>query len=220
VTKTLSFMLVFAAVAFALPQMLAQSGATLLATTDLDCKWKLDGKPQGSLKADDSITVRVSLGKHLIQATSIDGLDEWKTVIAITQGGQELVQISLKSAHDQRLATAEATAHPTWIDPTTGLEWARRDNNTNVTWSEASRYCSGLRLGSYTNWRLPTIGELTAIQDGGRPYFKGGIKYSGMPWSNSAGGSSKEAWVFFLNSGSLSIPVDQIGSFRALCVRG
>jgi hypothetical protein len=43
---------------------MVRAQASLLATTDLDCNWKLDGKPQGVLKADDSTVVQVSSDKH------------------------------------------------------------------------------------------------------------------------------------------------------------
>lgn len=104
------------------PRLWAQSSATLLATTDLDCTWKLDGKPQGSLKADDATVVPLSLGKHLVQATSADGLDQWRTVVTVTQAGQEMVEIKLKEAHHKRVAetqpAATAPAQPTATQPT------------------------------------------------------------------------------------------------------
>ena len=90
----------------------AQPETTLLATTDLDCTWKLDGTSQGALKADDSKVVHLSLGKHLVQATSADGLDKWRAVITITQAGQELVEIKLKEAHRMRMAEAQPTPPP------------------------------------------------------------------------------------------------------------
>jgi hypothetical protein len=49
--------------------------APLLVMCDLACNWKLDGKVQGIIAADDSVTVRLSLGKHLVAAATLDGLD-------------------------------------------------------------------------------------------------------------------------------------------------
>jgi hypothetical protein len=98
------------------PRLWAQSAPTLLATTDLDCTWKLDGKPQGTLKADDATVVPLSLGKHLVQATSADGFDQWKAVVTVTQAAQEMVEIKLKEARQQRIAGTPPTqpeAQPT-----------------------------------------------------------------------------------------------------------
>ncbi len=146
----------------------AQSDTTLLATTDLDCTWKLDGKVQGNLKADDSVVVPVSLGKHLVQASSTDGLDKWRTVVTVTQAGQEMVDIKLKETRQRRVAETEPTTQrtappttqptdaPTCNDPATGLMWAGKDNGSNLTWSEAQTYCGDLRLAGYSKWRLPT----------------------------------------------------------------
>ena len=187
--KAVSFLVMGLAMMIALP-VWAQSGATLLAITDLDCNWKLDGKPQGALKADDAKLVPVSLGKHLVQATSTDGQDEWKTVVNVSEAGQEMVEIKLKAAHQKRAAETDLQQNPTWTDPASGLMWARQDNGTDVNWNQANSYCQNLRLASYSNWRLPTIDELAGIYDqtqnvNGR-HIKGGIRLLvSAPWSNS-----------------------------------
>ena len=52
-----------------------------------------------------------------------------------------------------------------WKDPWTGLTWAQKDNGKDLTWEQARNYCQALRLGSLSDWRLPTIGELEQIYD-------------------------------------------------------
>ncbi|MDP9120684.1 MAG: DUF1566 domain-containing protein [Acidobacteriota bacterium] len=42
-----------------------------------------------------------------------------------------------------------------------GLVWMNRDASVN-SWYGAQEYCSTLRLGGYTDWRLPTMSELNA----------------------------------------------------------
>ena len=204
----------------------AQSGATVLVTTDLDCNWKLDGKPQGVLKADDAKVVQVSLGKHLVQATSADGHDKWKTVVNVSQAGQEMVEIKLKDAHQRRVAETERTEHPTWNDPATGLMWARESNSSDVTWNQASNYCSNLRLAGYSNWRLATIDELAGIYDQTQNvdgcHTKGGIRFHNycVSWSSSAGRASGEAWTFVFSTGERDSDLLALsGDGRALCVR-
>ncbi len=189
----IGFLFLLMAVLLVQARLWAQPDTTLLATTDLDCTWKLDGKPQGNLKADDSVVTPISLGKHLIQATSTDGLDKWRTVVTVKQAGQEMVDIKLKEAHERRVAATEPatqpktepvpqpktepakqqtarpttppTQEPTWTDPATGLMWAGKDNGRNLTWNEADSYCGNLKLAGYSKWRLPTVDEFTGIYD-------------------------------------------------------
>ncbi len=50
----------------------------------------------------------------------------------------------------------------TTTDNVTGLLWQRTDGG-EMTYENASAYCSGLSLGGQTGWRLPTIHELYTI---------------------------------------------------------
>jgi hypothetical protein len=237
-----TFLFLFAAVLLLHSHLWAQSGTTLLATTDLDCTWKLDGKPQGNLKADDSTVVSLSLGKHLVQATSADGLDKWKGVVVIKQVGQEMVEIKLKETRQRRVAEAEPSTPPsarplveqatppatqatkdlTWTDSATGLMWAGKDNGKNVTWPEANSYCQKLSLAGFSNWRLPSIDELSGIYDlkenvnGWR--IKGGIAISGWEWTSNTPSSSGEHRLFNFKD-TRNSPVLVVYSRRCLCVR-
>ena len=51
------------------------------------------------------------------------------------------------------------------VDQETGLMWTRRDNGEDVNWHEANEYARHLRLGGYSDWRLPTIEELEKLYD-------------------------------------------------------
>jgi len=53
----------------------------------------------------------------------------------------------------------------TVADTDTGLMWAAKDNGGPITWREAKSYCKNYRGGSYTDWRMPTHDELTALYD-------------------------------------------------------
>ena len=111
-----------------------------------------------------------------------------------------------------------------WTDRATGLMWAKESNRSDITWNEATDYCENLTLAGYSNWRLPTIDELTGIYDptqevNGR-HVKGGIELSGWIWSSSTDTSSGKAWHFNFREGKRysTLPVkSQYG--RALCVR-
>jgi len=52
-------------------------------------------------------------------------------------------------------------------DTTTNLQWQDNIDAKTVTktWKEAIDYCKALKLGGYTNWRLPNIKELKSIID-------------------------------------------------------
>jgi len=141
---------------------------------------------------------------------------------------------------DEKLAR-ETQARGFWIDPSTGLMWAGKDNGRPVDWYMATEYCRDLRLADYSDWRLATLEELKGIYDKnanaagrddpgeGRPYtwrVKGELFLTGSPWSSSLvifdnGNPSGSAWYFEFNSGRA---FNSRGPFyqnkRALCVRG
>ena len=226
----------------------AQAGVKLLVKTDIDCNWKLDGQPMGLLKADDSKVVPVSPGEHRIRAATTDGVTKIRIEAEVDQG-QKMVEIQLKSQHDQQLkrqqaetvrkqAEAEAALHPTWTDPATGLMWAKKDNGSDVTWNQASDYCTKLQLAGYSDWRLPTIEELQGIDDPSisthvvfdngtewNVHVKGNLKLTGWHWSSSQGDYPGKpyqvAWSFHFGNETPDngFPLGFSYSMRALCVR-
>ena len=131
-----------------------------------------------------------------------------------------------------------------WVDHSTGLMWAGRDNGKDVSWKGAMKYCRDLRLAGYADWRLATRAELGAIYDrnANAPglagpgkespdtwHVKGNLFRTGDEWSSERidddrGHPSAYAWYFDFNEGrSDSEPSGwpYSSSFkRALCVRG
>jgi tetratricopeptide (TPR) repeat protein len=74
------------------------------------------------------------------------------------------------------LAQVANTSDPTtwWPEPITGLMWAGTPHwNANGTpaqgyglpWQEAVAYCANLKLGGFSNWRLPTMDEVKAATE-------------------------------------------------------
>lgn len=55
------------------------------------------------------------------------------------------------------------------IDPATSLHWSFLDNEADITWLDARKYCAELGLGGVTGWRLPTMAELAEISS--RKFF-------------------------------------------------
>ena len=48
-------------------------------------------------------------------------------------------------------------------DTKTGLMWVSKDNGFPINWPDAVEYCKNLRVGGYTDWRMPTLAELTSL---------------------------------------------------------
>jgi hypothetical protein len=57
-------------------------------------------------------------------------------------------------------------------DNVTGLEWQQATVPGTYTWAQAITYCENLVLpaGGYSDWRLPTIKELSTLVDSSIPY--------------------------------------------------
>jgi Protein of unknown function (DUF1566) len=130
-----------------------------------------------------------------------------------------------------------------WIDPSTGLMWAGKDNGKDVNWKNAVKYCRALRLAGYSDWRLATLGELEGIYDknanapglmgpSGKGtastwHVKGNLFLTGNQWSSTQlgddrGHPSGYAPRFDFNEGRV-FNGDEITFYtnkRALCVRG
>ena len=120
--------------------------------------------------------------------------------------------------------------------------WAGKDNGKDVNWKNAVKYCRDLRLASYSDWRLATIGELEGIydKDANAPglmgpsgkgtastwHVKGNLFLTGNQWSSTRipddrGRPSGYAYRFDFNEGK-AFDGDELyfHTFkRALCVR-
>lgn len=158
-----------------------------------------------------------------------------------------LIALSLLVACSAFNAEAQSESQQTqvrgyWIDPSTGLMWAGKDNGTDVSWYKAMKYCRKLRLAGYSDWRLPMVGELGQIYDGSvnAPglagpdkkkraftfHVKGNLFLTGDQWSSTRlyddrGHPSGYAWRFDFNEGR-SFDGDELWfntNKHALCVR-
>ena len=144
---------------------------------------------------------------------------------------------SAQTSTEARWQVQETHVGEYWIDPSTRLMWAGKDNGKDVNWHKAMNYCRDLRLGGYSDWRLATIDELKGIYDknakapgpGGddAPIFhvRGNLRLTGSPWSSTQRFDDRGRpigffWFFdFLNSMSGRDPDDHYVNRRALCVR-
>jgi hypothetical protein len=139
------------------------------------------------------------------------------------------------STEDQKPAQ-ETQVRGYWVDPSTELMWAGKDNGKDVNLHLATKYCKDLRLAGYSDWRLATIDELQGIYDknvdapGKAGYrrlrdttwhIKGSAFLTGVVWSSNLRDDSQGyAWGFDFYNG---IRWEEDTSFytgrRALCVR-
>lgn len=115
---------------------------------------------------------------------------------------------------------ARKRAAETFTDASTGLMWTTKDNGDDIDSAGAGRYCRALRLGGFTDWRLPTIAELEQVSDRSvlaSNKIKPPLKLSGCcPWSSTRRG--RTAVVFAFNFGQ-PWPYDGTLNCRVLCVR-
>jgi hypothetical protein len=153
---------------------------------------------------------------------------------------RQVSTILLATSFAVRLVCAQAQSPPTapsaavWTDSGTGLTWAKKDNGSDLTYSQAWDYCKSLSLAGFRDWRLPEIGELRKLYDPAavnRQYFyrgknydlhiKAGVQLTGCcGWSATGGNKSYEVWLLsFIYGGKSSAPTDTLEGARALCVR-
>jgi hypothetical protein len=107
-----------------------------------------------------------------------------------------------------------------YLDPQTKLTWTKEDSGRDINWHEANQYADGVRLGGYSDWRLPTIEQLEGLYD---PKEKDKIrkpfKLTGWwVWSSTKEGSGT-AWASISSAASASTatsPLQQLLGF--VCV--
>ena len=127
-----------------------------------------------------------------------------------------------------------------WTDPATGLQWVHTDNNADLDFDQAVDYCKNLKLGGYSNWRLPEIDELEGLSDPsanvpfnrpdlvalhipgmpGPAHIKNYISISGLEMSNT-GKPPADLQTFDFGTGKAKLLKSnkRHAQIRALCVR-
>lgn len=90
----------------------------------------------------------------------------------------------------------------TVLDTKTNLMWAAKDSQKLITWPEANIYCKQYRGGGYSDWRMPTIKELSGLYDESK---RGRLKYplthlieimQCCPWSSETSGFEAAYFTF------------------------
>jgi len=116
------------------------------------------------------------------------------------------------------------SARDTWKDSAAGLMWAAKDNGADVNQGQAKEYCTALRAGGFSDWRLPTIDELENLYDKSakKAYkTKGTITLSDSCVPSASLNPDGEVWNFCFSYGgrTLTRASGHGSGGRALCVR-
>jgi hypothetical protein len=173
----------------------------------------------------------------------MNGAKNWATcriVLVLLSAITTIASAQFSTAIPSLMQDTQARGY--WVDPSTGLMWAGKDNGKDVSWKGATKYCRDLRLAGSSDWRLATFAEMEVIYDenakapglagpgNGRSvtwHVKGNLFLTGMEWANEASGNSSPSsyhFYFDFNEGRSNnqpsgFPYSS-SSMRALCVRG
>jgi hypothetical protein len=197
--------------------------------------------------------IRLSAGTYNIKITA-SGYETYRKTIDLTQNTTLYLQLNKKYEKVEKRPTKVSKILKNdsgyWRDPESGLFWQDDIQKTSIinwtgaatlAWEDANAYCKNLSLGSYNDWRLPSLPELFSIVDYSRyqPAINSHIKNvaGGFYWtssyvvpdtsgffSNLFGSSDKkpeptQAWViYFLDGSTETATFSTDGHVR--CVRG
>ena len=158
----------------AVPDDRSTPSASLIVETDSQCKLSLDGEPLGVLASGSTRTFEIPPGEHVLEAVSIDEpAIRSREVLTATDGTALEISILLRKQVMRTRATTRCRDRPEdcfleigseiLLDPRHDMAWSRRSMGSDRNWTEAQTICRELSLGGYTDWRLPTIGELESL---------------------------------------------------------
>jgi hypothetical protein len=130
-----------------------------------------------------------------------------------------LVAIPAKGIDSDRFVVTvpEGTTDEVVTDSMTGLMWQKNLDKECATcackkspcsWKDALKYCEGLEYGTYKNWRLPNVKELTSLVNYGRSSTDPASDFPDMPESSFWSSSTNviflsNAWFVFFYYGTV-----------------
>jgi hypothetical protein len=118
--------------------------------------FQVDGNTIGlKISADTTTNVTIE-GDHINDANG----QTWVSQSSHASGGDSEARAGAESG-----SAPPADDRAQWTDQGTGLMWTRGDNNADLDFDQAVDYCTNLRLGGFSNWRLPEIQELQGLSD-------------------------------------------------------
>jgi len=145
------------------PTLTSMKVATLLLTFKVVCRSQSSIEAQEKERESSTPAVapqvRPALPQHQLPAP------EEQDAASRAKAEVDKARREVQAREEERLAQ-EIEARGYWADPSAGLIWAATDSGKDITWGKEIKYCSSLRLAGYSDWRLPTIEELSSIYDG------------------------------------------------------
>lgn len=101
-------------------------------------------------------------------------------------------------------------------DQASNLVWSSRFVGT-VNWANATTWCGNLVEGGFSDWRVPTLAELQAVDATGAATHLNNITVNGQPfWSSTAKGNKAWSYAFGTNASGL---YPKTSLFFLYCVR-
>jgi hypothetical protein len=148
----------------------------LVVTADMDCTLELDGEVLGTLQKDVVQEFRVRAGDHLLQAfpAGIEG-PTWKETLKAPDTGRVVAVVELAdvveewnesqaNANEGRFTVGDSSI----ADTDTGMVWTKNVSPA-MRWQDVAGYFERQRTDGASNWRLPTIDELSKLYDPDHP---------------------------------------------------
>ena len=137
-----------------------------------------EGKSRGILipaKIQDGVKIPLEFRYvHALRLTDWEGQSDHTEFGALRGAVAELLGDAATSKKSRRTPSRRKRDSPlvqteipegVYLDPQTRLMWTIEDNGSDICWKQANAYAKRLRLGGYSDWRLPTIEELEKLCD-------------------------------------------------------
>jgi len=137
------------------------------------------GKPMANVKIIANQVQPIKGYEHFEATTGSDGTFRFKglfpavdyTLFAWGDVLEPQTKITVKSGPEGQISmlpqdmVIRFTAPKDGVitDTATGLQWAQEAGSQKMTWGEAHAYLSKLKIGGYSDWRLPSKEELESL---------------------------------------------------------
>jgi hypothetical protein len=224
------------------PLLSADEMGVLLIATDSPCALLVDDVVVRRLDPGLAVEAELEPGYRTLTAISLHTIDvRWQESLDVDEG--EMYELGIEIAFEvegmldtlldtgplfgQSKSRLEDLVDGTFYDSETELFWTQLDNNFDIDWDSAERYCRSMQLGldeqPERNWRLPTPEELESLLDDhalGDFSIVSGFRLSGCcPWTSEQYGSVSAWYLSFEDGRRGFVTRDYRQGGRVLCVR-